>query len=330
MKNQRSGRKLSFFRILLIFLGVFLVFYAVSRHQKTHKYLRINSRETKVMNPNQQKEWKKMTSRLKKYARNYSGYVGIYLEDLSSGKEWTYKADRLFPSASLIKVPIMAAIFEKIKSGEISFDTTIKLTRRERKGGSGTLKWAKDGTNLSVMELIYKMITESDNTATNMLIDYVGMEYLQHQFEKMGLKYTNISPEGMSLSSRRVAKENYTTAREMAYLFKKIYYGKLVNKKASELMLEFLRHSKSRTRLRRGLPIGWEIGHKTGLLRRACHDAGIVFSPNGDYIIVVLTGNVPSYSSAKRFITRIGRETVRYYKKDMSFADSKLGKTNHN
>lgn len=269
-----------------------------------------------------QAKWDEMVKSFEKTVRDYQGSVGVYFKDINSGNVWEYKADKLFPSASLIKLPMMAAIFEKIKKGDISFDTQIRLTGRERRGGSGTLKWARDGTKLSVMELLYKMITESDNTAANMLSDYVGMNYLQREFSRMGLVYTKIYPEGFSLTSGRVTRENYTTAREMADLIERIYNKELVNEQSSELMMEFLKNSKSRTRLRGGLPIGWELAHKTGLLRRSCHDVGIVFSPQGDYIIAVLTGNVPNYSSAKKFIAKIAKHTVDYYKVESSIADS--------
>ncbi|MCK5357969.1 MAG: serine hydrolase, partial [Elusimicrobiales bacterium] len=139
---------------------------------------------------------------------------------------------------------------------------------------------------------------------------------------RMGLVYTKIYPEGFSLTSGRVARENYTTAREMADLIERIYNKELVDEQSSELMMDFLKHSKSRARLRKGLPIGWELAHKTGLLRRSCHDVGIVFSPQGDYIIAVLTGNVPNYSSAKKFITKIAKHTVDYYKVESSIANS--------
>ena len=82
--------------------------------------------------------------------------------------------ERLFPSASLIKVPIMAAVFEKIRAGQLSLDTQIKLNRGYRVGGSGSLKWVRDGTSLSVMEIVYKMITESDNTATDLFLEAIG------------------------------------------------------------------------------------------------------------------------------------------------------------
>ena|GEM_PF-860251 len=277
-------------------------------------------RKKTVENPIKDGEWREMVVSLEELASAYSGHVGIYIKDMETGKIWEYNPDRLFPSASLIKVPIMIAVCDKVKRGEISLDTQIKLTRRDRAGGSGSLKWVREGTTLSVMEIIYKMITESDNTATKMLIDYAGMEYFQRAFEEMGLVRTKIYPEGLSLTSGPVARENYTTAREMAALMERIYLGEMVDRSSSEFMLDVLKHNKSRSRLRKGLPIGWEIGHKTGLLRRSCHDVGVVFSPRGDYLISVLTSDGPAYSSAKNFISRVARLTYKHYKIDSDYA----------
>ncbi|HAF96180.1 MAG: hypothetical protein A2X34_02045 [Elusimicrobia bacterium GWC2_51_8] len=268
-------------------------------------------------------EWRNMTASLESASSAYRGHVGIYLKDLHTGKTWQYNPDRLFPSASLIKLPIMAAVFEKIKAGELTLDTQITLSRQNRWGGSGSLKWVRDGTALSVMEILYKMITESDNTATRMFIDHMGLDFLQQEFSRLGLLYTKIYPEGLSLSSGRVRRENYTTAREMAGILERIYDGELISRDSSEQMLEVLKHNKSRNRLRRGLPIGWEIGHKTGLLRRSCHDVGIIFSPRGDYIIAVLTSNVPNYSSAKNFISMVAKLTYKYYRIDADYAQSR-------
>lgn len=281
-----------------------------------HEAVQADSPET----PLSDLEWDAMVSALSKASIAYPGRVGIYLKDLRSGRTWGYQPDRLFPSASLIKVPIMAAVFDKIARGELSLEARIRLTGKDRRGGSGSLKWAREGTTLSVMELLYKMITESDNTAAQMIIDHVGYSYLEHAFRKIGLVYTNITPEGMSLRSGRVARENYTTPREMALLVDRIYAGAMIDQGSSQLMLDLMKHNKGRTRLRKGLPIGWEIGHKTGLLRRSCHDVGVVFSPRGDYIIAVLTGDVPSYSSAKRFIAGMAKLTYGYYNIDASYA----------
>ena len=272
-------------------------------------------------------EWQDMGAALGKLAGGYGGRVGIYLKDLNTGKVWEYNPDRLFTAASLIKLPIMVSVCQKIKRGELSLDTRLKLTRRDRAGGSGSLQWAREGTSLSVTEIVYKMITESDNTATKMLLDNSGFDYFQRAFAGLGLVYTSISPEGMSLTSSRVSRENYTTAREMAGLMESIYRREAVDEASSDFMLEVLKHNKSRSRLKKGLPLGWELGHKTGLLRRSCHDVGIVFSPRGNYIIAVLTGEVPDYSSAKEFITRVAKQTYKVYKFDAAFASAARART---
>jgi beta-lactamase class A len=211
-------------------------------------------------------------------------------------------------------VPILIAAFYKIRDGGLTLDEKLTMTRRNRVGGSGSLKWRPDGTTLPVRDLLTFMINESDNTATKMILDRVGLDYVQQQFPRMGLLYTGIYEEGMSIKGGRVAHENYTTAREMEMLFEKIYRGEAVDKPSSDQMLEILKKPKSvASRLQKGMPAGWEIAHKTGLLRQACHDSAIFFTPTGDYAITVLTGQNASYSQAKNFITRIARVTFENY-----------------
>lgn len=264
--------------------------------------------------------WNEMTEKIKETALRYPGKTSIYIKDFNTKREWSYKADSRFPSASLVKVPIMASVFSIAVRDGIDLNKEIPLTKKDRRAGSGTLKWAREGTKISLMEIIYKMITESDNTAAQMLIDYFGMENLQKEFLRLGLLITNINESGMSLSSNPVKEENYTTAREIGGLFEKIYEGKLINKNASRTMMEILKRTKGKSRLRKGLPREWEIGHKTGLLRKACHDAGIVFSPGGDYLVTVLTADVPSYKSGKDFISKIAKITSAYYKNEPALA----------
>ena len=259
-------------------------------------------------------QWEKMTGELSKMAERYPGRVSIYLKDLKSGKVWTHHADDLFPAASLIKVPVMIATFYKIRDGRLALDEKIAITRRNRVGGSGSLKWRPDGTKLTIRELLVHMINESDNTATKMVLDHLGIGYVQQQFPRMGLLYTGIYEEGMSIKGGRVMHENYTTAREMASLMDKIYTGQAVDKVSSEVMLEILKKPKAvASRLAKGMPAGWDIAHKTGLLRQACHDSAIFLTPNGDYAVTVLTGQNRSYSQAKDFITKVAKVTFHHY-----------------
>lgn len=258
--------------------------------------------------------WDKMVTSLDALSSKYPGRVSVCLKDLRTGRTWTHNPDDLFPAASLIKVPIMIASFYKMKEGQLALDERLAITRRNRVGGSGSLKWRPDGTKLTVRELLVHMINESDNTATKMMLDRVGLGYVQQQFPRMGLLYTGIYEDGMSIKGGRVAHENYTTAREMSMLMEKIYRGEAVDKESSELMLEILKKPKAvASRLQKGMPSDWEIGHKTGLLRQACHDSAIFFTPNGDYQMTVLTGDNRTYSQAKDFITKLAHVTFANY-----------------
>ena len=270
--------------------------------------------ETAIAPDPKDADWQRMTEELTRHAERHKGHVAIFLKDLKSGRTWTYHPDDLFPAASLIKVPVMICVFDKIHEGQLALSDSLTLRRHNRVGGSGSLKWRPDGTKLTVRELLQHMISESDNTATNMLIEAVGMGYLQQEFPKIGLLYTGIYADGMSLKAGRVAHENYTTAREMTMMMDRIYHGDYIDRHSSALMLDILKHKKAvASRLAKGLPRGWEIAHKTGLLRQACHDSAIIFSPEGDYAITVLTGQNPDYRSAKDFISTLGRITFRHY-----------------
>jgi beta-lactamase class A len=258
--------------------------------------------------------WDKMVSQLDNMASRYPGRVSVYMKDLRSGKTWTHNPDDLFPAASLIKVPILISAFYKMKDGQLSLDEPLTITRRNRRGGSGSLKWSRDGTRLSVRDALTHMINESDNTATQMVLERIGIGYVQQQFPRMGLLYTGIYEEGMSIKGGRVAHENYTTAREMEMLLEKIYRGEAVDKPSSDLMMEILKKPKAvASRLAKGMPSNWEIAHKTGLLRQACHDSAIFLTPNGDYAVTVLTGQNASYSQAKNFITKLAHVTFENY-----------------
>lgn len=264
--------------------------------------------------PNQA-AWNEMTASLANSAKGFPGDMGIYIKDLKTGQMWEYHADQRYPSASLIKVPIMSAVFERIHNGEIRIDDELILKKGEKRGGSGRLRHVRYGTRLTIRHLLEKMITESDNTATAMVLDHLGVTYAQNHFrDKIGFKVTNISLEGMSLDSDYVPIENYTTPREMAMVFEKIYRGELTDRASSEAMLEILKRTKNRSRFKKGLPATWELAHKTGMLRRSCHDAGIFFTPQGEYVMAVMTSmKAADYRYAANYISRVAKITYRYY-----------------
>jgi beta-lactamase class A len=258
-------------------------------------------------------DWTSLAKAVSTRATRFGGTVGYVIKDFKSGQVAANNSDLVFPSASLIKFPILCAAFQAVEEGRMSLGAPVTLQRGDRKGGSGTLKFSLVGTVYTNRELLEAMIDRSDNTAADLIVRQLGYDYLQKTFIALGLQDTVIRPEGFKLTSRRVHEDNMTSPRDMAYLLEKIYRRELVSPEASDQMLDIMKHQHLRDRLPRFLPTGWEIAHKTGLLRKACHDVGIVFSPKGDYLICVLTSHDSTYKMAKRFIATVGRITFDYY-----------------
>lgn len=311
-------RKISLFILFIsVLIGIYVFFISISKivDDVSNKSYDSDFLSSTIKDDIDKEKWDDLITKLRSLCESYKSNVGVYFKDFKTNKTWEYNADRLFISASLIKLPIMISVLDKVERREISLDLELTITNKDRIGGSGSLKWAMEGTKIPLFDVIYRMITESDNTATRLLIDYFGIDYFKNAFRRMGLYYTNITIEGMDLTSGRVAKENYTTPREMAYLLEKIYRKEMISKEKSELMMDILKRTKERSRIRRGIPSSWEVGHKTGLLRKSCSDAGIIFSPSGDYLLVVLLDDVPTYSNGKNFISKIAKITSEYYRR---------------
>jgi len=252
--------------------------------------------------------WQRMGDTISRLADTYKGEVGIIIKDLKTGRVFERNADEKFVTASLIKVPIMAATCRAIQDGKLKLTSTIKIRNYHRRGGSGDLKWARSGQSFQISDLLYHMITKSDNTAAAMLIDRLSYTFLNQCFQDLGLSVTRIDPVGMSLANRvNPGRENYTTPREMAMLLEKIYRHQVVNDMYSDLMIEIMKHNDTHNRLSQFLPTRWILARKSGLLRKNCHDMGIIFTGSSDYVICVMTGKNPNYQTAKGVIANIGQ-----------------------
>ena len=258
--------------------------------------------------------WQVLQQKLIYEISQFKGEVGLVIKDLSSDWEISYNKNKLFPSASLVKIPIMAACFLAATEGRVKFDREIVLKNSDKFPGSGILKNVQPGATFSAEELIGLMIYDSDNTATNILTNMVGLDYLNKVFNVWGLKKTNIARKVADFSSRDRGIENYTTAKDMAWLLEQFYHKALISKDISERCLKILKLQRTNDRIPRYLPIEAIVAHKTGLEQTVCHDAGIVFSGHGDFLICVLTKHANSNSTfSKDFIAKIALDTYAYF-----------------
>ncbi|MFA5156605.1 MAG: serine hydrolase [Candidatus Omnitrophota bacterium] len=258
--------------------------------------------------------WAVLEKQVAAAANNFHQEAGIVIKDLSMGWEIKVNEDKLFPSASMVKVPVMAAYMLASSLGKIDLKRNLTLRNRDRALGSGILKDYAPGTQFSIEDLIEIMIVHSDNTAANMLIGYMGFEPLNAYFRKLGLENTNLSRKMMDFKSRKAGVENYTSARDTAFLLEEIYRNRLVNKAYSQRCLAILSRQKIRDRIPARLPADTPVAHKTGLERGICHDAGIIFTSRGDLLICALTKhNYKTARPAKKFISNLALYVYNYY-----------------
>lgn len=257
-------------------------------------------------------QWCGFAGEIESYVRSYPCVSGIVIKDLTREYSYGYNEDGKFISASLIKVPIMCAIFRYMHDGELSLDDELVLRRGHKVSGSGTLKYHAAGTKHRIRNLINLMIAKSDNTAARMLTEHIGYRAMNATFVELGLVNTNVTQTSFNMTRRTVKDESYTTPRDIAFLLDAAYHGTLISEEISQDIIETLKLPSRKNRLAVYLPDTFELAHKTGLLRGACHDAGIVYTPSGAYLICVLTQRNHNYRIAKKFISHIGRLTYQF------------------
>jgi len=261
-------------------------------------------------------EWLRLKKGLESKVGRFKGKVGLVIEDLNTGWVISFNEDTLIPSASLVKIPVMLSCFYAQQEGKINLKDSISLKSFQRVSGSKALVSSPIGSRFIIAELFDPMITLSDNAAANALIDLLGFDDLNMYFKKMGLKNTNIARNMMDFESRRNGQENYTTASDMAYILEKLYRGQFLSREISERCLILLGQQKINDRIPRNLPKeGVLAAHKTGLERHICHDAGIVYTRKGNFLICVLVKHENKFAKpAKKLISEIALSTYNYYK----------------
>jgi len=238
----------------------------------------------------------------------------VVVEDLSHpGVGYSFAPDKRFPAASIIKVHVLAAALKACNEGKLFLTQQVSISSRDITGGSGTIKAMKLPVGLTVTQLLRGMITQSDNTAANKIISLLGFDYINQACRELGANDTVLRRSMMDFSGRRRGVENYTTAKDVVLILEKIYNGTLVNRDYSNFALSLLKEQEVNDRIPKYLPLGTVVAHKTGLEQRVVHDAGIVFSPHGDYIICVLTKDVKNYKKSKNFIALLSRLVYNLY-----------------
>lgn len=199
----------------------------------------------------------------------HHGVVGYSVIDLETGARISRRGDETFPTASLIKVPILVTVYDLVAKGQLSLDDPLTVLKIDQVPGSGVIQFLHNGTVLTVQDAAWLMSTISDNTATNLLLDRIIIRRVWAKMDSLGLSHTRVHSKSF-LRNSSVAMDSsvkyglgVTTPNEMARLFELMARGKAVNPSADSTMLYILEHNTTDFMLQRYAG-GARAAHKDG------------------------------------------------------------------
>jgi beta-lactamase class A len=262
---------------------------------------------------------KPLIEKLKSVIAESGAEVSVEFNDLDAFEYFGIKAGEMH-AASLMKVPVMIEVFRQAEQGKYSLDEKIKVTNEFKSivdGSLYSLTVVEDsdddiykyiGQEMSLRELVFRMITVSSNLATNVLIDFVGVDNIMGTLTKLGIQGMKVLRGVEDIKAYEKDLNNRTNALSMMKVMRLIAEGKAVSPEASREMIEILSQQKYRNKIPAGIPEGVKVANKTGSITRIDHDAAIVF-PEGrkPYILVIMTRGIEKREDAEKLIAELSR-----------------------
>ena len=227
--------------------------------------------------------------KVEQYLNDGTEYA-VYLSYPQKSSESFIYNSKPMRSASMIKVFILAAVMDKANRGEIDIDEILTLRGSDKVGGAGILAGYPSGTELTLREVLELMITHSDNTATNIVIDRIGMATINEYIQRQGYSDTILRRKMMDYDAIAAGRENFSSVCDLGNFFTRLYNYECVGETYDKIMLDFLVKQTDTDCFPAALP-DKQIAHKTGALDGLYDDGGIIYSNAGDAVLVIMTEN---------------------------------------
>ena len=266
-----------------------------------------------------------LSERLSTLIGKHRGVVSVSIKHLPTGETFQHSADRPMPTASLIKFPVLVAAHHEAAADRLHWDDKIVLKENDKVPGSGILtNHFSEDTAISVRDAARLMIVFSDNTATNLVVDKIGLDTTAELMSGLGLPNTKLHSKVFRRDTTIFPDRSKqfglgsTTANEMLRLFEKLWTDQLVSAEACQAMKRDLFACDDRSKLARFLPEGVRFAHKTGAVSQSRCDAGVIDGPSGPTIVCVLTTDNRDQSwndenAANRLCAEIGRAVFAHF-----------------
>ena len=249
--------------------------------------------------------WQKLESTVTEVDHNLDGVLGVAILDLSSGKKFLLHADDVFPQASSIKIAVLAELYRQAQDGKLKLTDLYTVQASDLVADSDIMNGLTPGvTRITLRDLATMMVAVSDNSATNVLIDRVGMENVNALMDSLGLAHTRLRRKMMDLKAAGEGRENISTPAEMMALLQNLYRGKVLNQQMTTDFFKMLSTHKD-SFIPRDLPEGLKIANKPGELEGVRNDSGVVFVENRPYVICVMTTFLRHERDGEQAISRI-------------------------
>ncbi|NII24499.1 serine hydrolase [Pseudoflavitalea sp. X16] len=231
-------------------------------------------------------------------AQGVRGVVGVYVKNLRTGKVAEFQADSLFPTASMVKVPILVGVMDKIEKGELPYNQPLEYKDSLLYAGEDILGSFKSGEKIELSKVMMLMLTMSDNTASLWLQSLAGTgARINELLDSLGLQFTRVNSR---TPGREENRKQYgwgqTTPREMTTLMEKIYRGEVISKKASERMLRVLGRNYHDVNGISQVPPYVFVASKTGEVNQSRNETLLVMAPHGPYVYTISTKKLEDQS----------------------------------
>src|SRR6266446_4692039 len=257
--------------------------------------------------------WMKLEKSILDIDRGLDGVMGVAIVDLTDGHKYLLHANDVYPQASSIKICVLAELYRQAQQGKLKLTDLYTVNAADLVQDSDIMGGLTPGvTKITLRDLATMMVAVSDNSATNVLIDRVGMENVNALLDSLGLMHTRLRRKMMDLKAASEGRENVSTPAEMMALLEALYRGKVLNKEMTDDFFKVLATHKD-SWIPRELPDDLKVADKPGALEGVRNDSGVVFVEKRPYILCVMTTYLRRERDGEEAITRISAAAWRMF-----------------
>jgi beta-lactamase class A len=237
------------------------------------------------------------------------GVTGVVVREVGGATLFSQRAEEIFPAASVIKIPLVMALYADAAEGRLSLEERAPVGLVV--GGTGILGALRDIQDVSLRDLAMLAIALSDNTATNRLIDRLGVARVDERMAQWGCVTTKLARGMFDWDAQKRGLENVATPSEIAALLERLVCGELVDRTTSDAVIAVLERCQDDAMLRRYLGKDARVANKTGTLAATRNDAAIVFGPSRTIVVAAFMREVTDPLAAVHILGLIGRGAAR-------------------